>query len=343
MRFLYPKILLLLIPLLLIGGYIFFHISRQRKVLKLFGDTELVKELMPDLSLRRKLGRHLILLIAMGFMIAALARPQVRAGKANVKREGIEMIVCLDISNSMYSDDVKPSRLARAKALVSRMMETMSQNKVGLIYFAGEAYVQLPITADLVSAKMFLDVASPNMIERQGTALDHAIRLAIRSFSGDEKVQKAIILVTDVEDHEGDVMKAVAEAKGKGISIHVVGVGSPNGGPIRLPDAGYLTDEQGDMVVTKLNEQMGQEIVAASGGVYVRATDVSATTKVLKDNLDKLEKSDLETTMYSTYEELYHYFLIPALILLAFSFIYLDRKNRHIREMGLFEPKKHHS
>lgn len=339
MRFLHPKILLLLIPLFLYGIYLFVNIALQRKALKRFGDTELVKRLMPDLSLRRKLGKDIILLSALGLSIFALARPQMGASKASVKREGIEMIVCLDISNSMLSDDIKPSRLARAKAIVSRMMEQMSNNKIGLIYFAGEAFVQLPITADLVSAKMFLDTASPEMIETQGTVLHQAIRLAIRSFSGDESVQKAIVLITDVENHEGDVMNAVEEAKEKGILINVIGIGSPEGGPIPLQGGGYLLDDNGEMVVTKLNEQMGQEIVAASGGLYIRANDVSTTTRLMKDNLEKLEQSELETTMYSSYDEVFHYFLIPALILLILDFVYLDRKNRYLRDIGLFETK----
>lgn len=338
-RFLHPELLYLLIPLLLYGIYLFFRISKQRKELKRFGDTELVKELMPDLSLRRILGKDLILLGALLLMVVALARPQMGAKTEQVKTEGIEMMVCLDISNSMLSDDVKPSRLERAKAIVSKVMERMDNNKIGLIYFAGDAFVQLPITADLVSAKMFLSNASPNMIDAQGTVLEQAIRLGIRSFSTNDKVKRAIVLITDAENHEGDVMAAVKEAKEKGIIVNVIGVGSADGGPIPLPEGGYLLNEAGEMVVTKLDEQIAQEIVAASGGVYIRANDVSQTTKLLAKSLDKLDKAELEMTVYSAYNEMYYIPLIFALLLLILDFIYLERKNRYLRKVKLFEDR----
>lgn len=338
-RFLHPELLYLLIPLFLYGIYLFYRIAKQRKELKRFGDAELVKELMPDLSLRRILGKDLILLAALLMMVVALARPQMGAKTEQVKTEGIEMMVCLDVSNSMLSDDVKPNRLERAKAIVSKVMERMDNNKIGLIYFAGDAFVQLPITADLVSAKMFLSNASPNMIDAQGTVLEQAIRLGIRSFSNNDKVKRAIVLITDAENHDGDVMAAVKEAKEKGIIVNVIGVGSADGGPIPLPEGGYLMNEAGEMVVTKLDEQIAQEIVAASGGVYIRANDVSQTTKLLAKSLDKLDKAELEMTVYSAYNEMYYIPLIFGLLLLILDFIYLERKNRYLRKVKLFEDR----
>lgn len=340
-RFLHPQYFFLLIPLFFYGIYLFYRIVRQRKELKRFGDSELVKELMPDLSLRRKLGKDILLLVALALMVFALARPQRGAKTEQVTTKGIEMMICLDISNSMLSNDVAPTRLDRAKAITSRIMERMDNNKIGLIYFAGDAFVQLPITADLVSAKMFLSNADPSMIEAQGTVLEQAIRLALRSFSGDEQVRKAIILITDAENHEGNVLSAVKEAKDKGIIVNVVGVGSIDGGPIPLSEGGYLMNEKGEMVVTKLDEKIAQEIVAASGGVYIRANDVSQTTRILGENLDKLEKSELEMTVYSAYNELYYFPLILSMVLLIFDFLILDRKNRQLlRHMRwLFEDK----
>lgn len=338
-RFLHPQLLLLLIPIFMVGIYLFMRIRRQRKELKRFGDSDLVKELMPDLSLRRRLAKDLILLLALSMMVFALARPQMGSKTEKVTTKGIEMMVCLDISNSMLSDDVKPSRLDRAKAIVSKVMERLDNNKIGLIYFAGDAFVQLPITADLVSAKMFLSNASPSMIEAQGTVIGEAIRLAIRSFSSNDKVKRAIVLITDAENHDGDVLAAVKDARDKGIIVNVIGVGSMEGGPIPLPEGGYLQDEHGEMVVTKLDEKIAKEIVSASNGVYIRANDVSQTTKLLGESLEKLDQAEMEMTAYSAYNEMYYIPLIVALLLLMFDFIYLDRKNRYLRNIKLFEKR----
>lgn len=339
-RFLFPQLLFLLIPIIIVGIYLLLRIRRQRKELKRFGDSDLVKELMPDLSLRRRFAKDLILLSALSLMVLALARPQMGSKTEKVTTKGIEMMVCLDISNSMLSDDVKPNRLERAKAIVNKVMERLSNNKIGLIYFAGDAFVQLPITADLVSAKMFLSNASPSMIEAQGTVLEEAIRLAIRSFSSDEKVKRAIVLITDAENHDGDVLAAVKAAREKGIIVNVIGVGSLDGGPIPLPEGGYLQDDQGEMVVTKLDEQIAKEIVSASDGVYIRANDVSQTTRLLGESLEKLDQADLEMTAYSAYNEMYFVPLIIAVLLLIFDFIYLDRKNRYLRNIKLFEKRR---
>lgn len=339
-RFLHPQLLLLLIPIFMVGIYLFMRIRRQRKELKRFGDSDLVKELMPDLSLRRRLAKDLILLLALSMMVFALARPQMGSKTEKVTTKGIEMMVCLDISNSMLSDDVKPSRLDRAKAIVSKVMERLDNNKIGLIYFAGDAFVQLPITADLVSAKMFLSNASPSMIEAQGTVIGEAIRLAIRSFSSNDKVKRAIVLITDAENHDGDVLAAVKDARDKGIIVNVIGVGSMEGGPIPLPEGGYLQDEHGEMVVTKLDEKIAKEIVSASNGVYIRANDVSQTTKLLGESLEKLDQAEMEMTAYSAYNEMYYIPLIVALLLLMFDFIYLDRKNRYLRNIKLFEKRR---
>lgn len=337
MRFLHPNYLFILIPILMMLLFSFMKIRRQRKALKRFGDTELVKELMPDLSLRRKLTKDIILVCALSLLVLALARPQLGSKSEKVELEGVELMVCMDISNSMLSQDIEPSRLDRAKAIVSRMVDKLANNKIGLIYFAGEAYIQLPVTADFVSAKMFLNEASPELISDQGTVIGQAVELAIRSFSKDNKTKRAIIIITDGENHEGETMEAVARAKKEGILVNVIGLGSKEGGPIPLPEGGYLTDESGQMVVTKLNEAMCKEIAQASGGVYIHASDVAGTVRSIEKSLDSLEKTKIEATRYAAYNEVYYYFLIPALMLLLFDFIFLDRKNRYLRRMKLFD------
>lgn len=338
MRFLYPYILFLLIPLALVAIFLLWRMARQRKELKQFGETDLVRLLMPDLSLRKKLTKEMVLLLSVAMMVVTLARPQMGSKTDKVERKGIELMVAMDISNSMLSDDVKPSRLAKAKAIVSRMIDKLDNNKIGLILFAGDAYVQLPITGDMISAKMFLNNATPDLIQIQGTVLQDAVGLATRSFSSDEKVAKAIVLITDAEDHEGNVIAAVKEARKKGILVNVVGIGSTTGGPIPLPEGGYLQSDEG-MVITKLNEQLGMEIATASGGIYVRANDVSQTVKLLQESFEKLEQSELEMKFYSAYNEVYYIPLIAGLLLLLIDFVLLDRKNRYFKGIQLFERK----
>lgn len=337
LRFLYPYFFFLLIPIALLGMFSFFRILRLRKAIKRFGDSGLVKDLMPDLSFKRKVVKDIIILTALTLMTIALARPQMGSKMEKVKKEGIEVIICLDISNSMLSDDVKPSRLIRAKNIISKLVDNLSNDRVGLILFAGDAFVQLPVTSDFVSAKMFLSTATPDLIEAQGTAIGKAVNLATRSFTSNEAVKKSVILITDGENHEDDALKAVKNAREKGIIVNVVGIGTPQGGPIPLDGAGkYLLDENGQMVITKINEQMGQEIAQESGGIYILANDVSSTTRIIRKELDKIEKSELESAVYSAYDEKFQYFLIPALLLLIFDVVYLDRKNRYLRGMKLF-------
>lgn len=336
-RFLYPYFFFLFIPIAFLGLFSFFRILRLRKIIKQFGDSALVKDLMPDLSFKRKVVKDIIVVSSLVLMTIALARPQMGSKTEKVKKEGIEVIICIDISNSMLSDDVKPSRLERAKGIVSKLVDNLSNDKVGLILFAGDAFVQLPITSDFVSAKMFLSTATPDLIAAQGTAIGKAVNLAVRSFTSNEAVKKTIILITDGENHEDDALKAVKEAKDKGVLVNVIGVGTPQGGSIPLEGSQkYLLDENGQMVITKINEVMAQEIAQESGGVYILANDVSTTTRIIRKELDKIEKSELESTVYSAYDEKFHYFLIPALLLLIFDVIYLDRKNRYLRGMKLF-------
>lgn len=337
MRFFYPYLLLLLIPLPGMLLLSFLKIRRQRKALKKFGDTALVKELMPDLSLRRKLAKDIVLVVALALMVVALARPQLGAKTETVELEGVELMVCMDISNSMRAQDIRPSRLDQAKAIVSRMVDKMSNNKIGLIFFAGEAYIQLPVTADFVSAKMFLDEVSPDLISAQGTAIGEAVNLALRGFSKESKSKKAIILITDGENHEGEAIEAIQKAKEEEILLSIIGIGTTEGAPIPMPGGGYMTDEAGQMVVTRLNEEMCKESARTGGGMYIHAGDVGNTVRALQKSLEDLEKTKMETTRYAAYNEVYHYFLIPGLLLLLLDLILLDRKNRYIRRMRLFD------
>lgn len=337
-RFYHPGYLYLLFPLFLIAAYAFVSIARKRRMLKRFGDTALVKELMPGLSLRRKLIKDILLSLTLGLLVIVLARPQMGSHPEKVTKKGIEVMICMDISNSMLSDDVKPSRLAHTKMILSRVIDHLQDDKVGMVLFAGDAFVQLPITSDFVSAKMFLSNASPEMISRQGTAIGKAISLAARSFSSNEKSKKTILLVTDGENHEGGVEEAIEEAKKEGILINVIGVGTTEGGPIPLQEKGqYLTDETGNMVITKLNEQMCESLSQLSGGAYIHAVDVSGSVRAVKKSFDGIEKTEMETTVYNSYAEMYPYFLLAALLFLCIERILLERKNQYFDRFKLFE------
>lgn len=339
MRFLYPQLLFLLILPALLLVPVFYRTHIQRRELKKFGETDLVRDLMPELSLRRKLAKDLLLLVAFTLMIFALARPQMGSKTEKVKLEGIEMVVALDISNSMLATDIAPSRLSMAKNIVKEVLDRMQNNKIGLIFFAGDAFVQMPITSDFISAKMYLDNASPDLIEAQGTEIGKAIKLARRSFPKDNKAKKAILLITDGEDHDGNALREVEQAKKEDILVSVIGVGTEEGGAIKMADDNYLTDENGQMVVTKLNTEMGKELAGAAGGVYIKAADVSGTVNAIRKSLDKIEKTELESTVYSAYTEVYQYFLFPALLVLLLEFVLLERKNRYFERMKLFESK----
>ena len=246
-------------------------------------------------------------------------------------------MVCLDVSNSMLAEDVSPNRLDKAKQMLSRLTDGFTNDKVGLIVFAGDAFTQLPITSDYISAKMFLSSINPSMVSTQGTAIGAAINLAARSFTPDETTDKAIILITDGENHEDDAIGAAKAAAEKGIRVNIVGMGDPKGSPIPIQGSNnYMKDKDGNVVITKLNEQMGQEIAAAGNGMYVRADNTNSALKALQKEIEKMNKTELDSKVYSEYDEQFQIFAWIALFLLIADFMTLDRKNRIFRKVKLF-------
>jgi len=332
--------LLTLIPVL-VAAYI-LHTRRKQRQLKELGDPTLIHALMPDSSPARGRMKFGILMAALTLLIIAAARPQFGQKTETVKREGIEVMIALDISNSMLAEDVAPNRLDRAKQMLSKMIDKMVDDKVGLIIFAGEAYVQLPITCDYVSAKMFLQNISPDLIKAQGTALGAAIRTAQRSFGSEQsEASRAIILITDGENHEDDAVSAAKEAKEAGIQTYVVGIGKPDGSPIPIPNTGtYRKDRDGQVVVTKLNEQMCKEIAQAGSGMYVRCDNTNTAMRALQKELDHLATSEIETQVYTDYQEQYQSFALLALLLLLIEFFVFDRNNHTWNKWDIFKEKK---
>ncbi|MCL1934662.1 MAG: VWA domain-containing protein [Candidatus Azobacteroides sp.] len=328
-RFEHPSYLYLFFLLPAFFALFLYAVYIKKRNLKRFGDRKVTRVLMPDASLKKQYLKFGLLLAALALFILVIAGPQFGSKMETVKKQGIEVIICLDVSNSMLSNDISPSRLDKSKQILSRLIDNLNNDKIGLIVFAGDAYIQLPITSDYVSAKMFLSSINPSMVPVQGTAIGAAINLAIRSFTPDEKTEKTIVLITDGENHEDDAIGATKAAVDKNIHVNVLGVGSAQGGPIPILETnGYQRDNDGNMIITRLNEQMCQDIAIAGKGIYARTDNTNNALKALQKELDKMGKSEVESRIYTSYNEK---FQIPAWILLFIlvgEFFILDRKNR---------------
>ncbi|MCQ2335111.1 MAG: VWA domain-containing protein [Paludibacteraceae bacterium] len=327
--------LLAIIPVL-VGLHIWMTKRKQRQ-LREFGDPELLAELMPNASRVRPHVKFAMTITALALLLIAVARPQYGTKEETYKRQGIEVMVALDISNSMLAEDVAPNRLDRAKQMLSKMVDQMVDDKVGLVVFAGEAYTQIPITCDYVSAKMFLQTINTDLIPAQGTAIGTAIQTCMRSFGAEQsEASRAIILITDGENHEDDAVAAVKSAKEKGISVYVVGIGKPEGSPIPDGRGGFKKDRSGQVVVSRLNEQMCQEIAQAGSGMYIRADNTNTASRALQQELDKLGKSEIESTVFTNYNEQYQSFVLISLLLLVIEFFIFGRKNKSITKLNIF-------
>lgn len=312
------------------------HLRRLRR----FGDAELVKSLMPDVSARRSYVKFGLLAGALALVVVMLARPQMGAKVSTENRNGIEAIICIDISNSMLARDVVPSRLDKTKMLVENMVDNFTNDKIGLVVFAGDAFVQLPITSDYVSAKMFLQNINPSLISAQGTDIAHAINLAANSFTQQKNVGRAIILVTDGEDHEGGASEAAAAAKKKGINVFILGVGSKSGAPIPLGAGEYMKDNAGNTVMSALNETMCQQLARAGSGTYIHVDNTNDAQKRLDDELAKLQKGETESVVYSEYDEQFQAVGLLVLLVLLAEICVLEARNPRLRNINIFKRKK---
>ena len=336
-RFAHPEFLYLLFIIPVLIAFRVFAVIQKRKAVKKYGSPEILADLMPDVSYKRQQLKFWLTLASVTLIIFIIAGPQFGSKLETVKREGVEIMVCLDVSNSMLAEDIVPNRLEKAKQILSKLTEGLNNDKVGLIVFAGDAFTQLPITSDYISAKMFLSSINPSMVSSQGTAIGAAINLATRSFTPDESADKAIILITDGENHEDDAVGAAKAAAEKGIYINIVGMGEPEGAPIPIEgNNNYLKDNSGNVVITKLNEEMCREIAAAGNGMYVRSDNTNAAFRTLEKQIDKMKKSEIESKVYSEYDEQFQIPAWIALFLLIVEVLVLDRKNRVFRKIKLF-------
>ncbi len=327
--------LLWILPVLVLVRFIGWR--RRRAKLRKLGDPELLRQLMPGISAYRPTVKFCLLLAALALLIVMLARPQMGSKISHDKRQGIETIICLDISNSMLAEDVVPSRLDKSKMLIENLVDNFTNDKIGLVVFAGDAFVQLPITSDYVSAKMFLQNINPSLIQTQGTNIAQAIDLATKSFTQQSRVGRAIVVITDGENHEPGAEEAAQAAKKKGINVFVLGIGNAKGAPIPMGDGGYMKDNKGNTVMTALDENMCKELAQAGSGQYIHVDNTSDAEKALNDALSKLQKGDTTSVIYSEYDEQFQAVGILVLLLLILEICILDVKNPLFGKMKFFE------
>jgi Ca-activated chloride channel family protein len=315
---------------------------RRRRALQKLGDPSVVRKLMPEVSGIRPVVKIILQCTAIIFLTILVARPQFGSKVEEVKRQGVEVIIALDVSNSMLAEDIQPSRLERSKQAISRLVESLSNDKIGLIVFAGDAYTQIPVTTDYISAKMFLSAITPDIVPKQGTAIGSAIDLGIRSFSPGTDKSRAMIIITDGENHEDDPVAKAKDAAAAGIVIYTVGIGSSEGVPIQISNDGrkdYLKDQQGNTVITRLDENILKEIAVAAGGKYVRANNSNIGLDQVFGDIRKLKKQELEGTRYTEYNDQFQIFAGVSLFLLLLDFMIMERKNRRLSNLRVFKFK----
>jgi Ca-activated chloride channel family protein len=342
LRFAYPHFLwaLALVPLLMI---LFIGVRRwKKKALARFGERTVINQIMPDVSFSRPTLKFTFFIVAYTLLIIGLADPQVGTHVDEVKKSGADLMILLDVSNSMLAQDFAPNRLENAKRALAQLVDNLHDDRIGIIVFAGEAYVQMPVTNDYSAAKLFLNTINTGIVPTQGTAIGAAINMGMKSYNFKDGTSKAMILLTDGENHEDDAVTAAKNAHEKGVAIHVVG--SPQGAPIPVytdgKQTGFKTDSSGKTVVSKLNEDMCKEIALAGSGVYIRATDASSGLGTVLEQVRKMRQKTYSAKSFKDFEDRFQFFLAIALLFLVAEFFISNRKNMRLSRLKLFEVKK---
>lgn len=333
---------LVALPLLLL---VFILLLRWRKKsVKNFGDHHLMQRLMPDVSQDKPTVKFILFTLAYVFLVLGLANPQIGTKLEEVKREGVDIIIALDVSNSMLAEDLSPNRLERAKRAIEQLVDKLHNDRIGIIVFGGQAYTQLPVTTDYAAAKLFLSTINTDLIPTQGTAIGAAISLAMESFDFKNNSGKAIVIITDGEDHEGDVMAEIKSANEKQVVIHTIGMGSAQGAPIPFykngQQLGFKKDREGNTVVTKLNEEMLAQIASAGNGIYVRASNAESGLNIILEKINRMQKAEFGTKIYTDYEDRFQYFIAISILLLVLELVITERKSKWLNTIKLFETKK---
>lgn len=324
--------------------FVFIYVQNwKKKKRKAFGHAKMMKKMMPLASNSLPIIKFIIYGLAIISLMFGLANLQYGTKMEEVKREGIDLMIALDVSNSMMAEDLSPNRLERSKRAIYQLIEKLHNDRLGIIVFAGDAYVQLPITTDYSSAKLFLETIGSDIIPNQGTSIGSAIDLAMESFDFENGTSKSIIIITDGENHEENAVENAAKAFEKEVTVHTIGMGSEAGAPIpiykRDVQIGFRTDQQGNTVVSKLNETMLKQIAATGNGSYVRATNAKAGLSLIMNEIDKMEKKEFGSKTFKNYEDRFQLFLLIALFLLIIEFFISNRKSSKLDDVNIFEKK----
>ncbi len=338
-RFAHPHYLWLLLLIPTLALLFVWAAYRRRRRLERFGTLSLVEELMPAVSQGRIVLKFILFELALTCLVFAAARPQFGSKLLEEKAEGIEMMLVVDVSNSMLAEDFAPNRLERTKYAIGKLFEGMKQDRVGLVVFAGEPKVQLPITSDYRMAKAFAQKIDPSLVTVQGTAVGKALEQALLSFSSDTADEGAhsrvIVLITDGENHEDDALAVAERAAQMGVSIYTIGIGTPEGAPISI-GGDFIRDEKGEMVVSKLNEEMLRKIADITDGLYVRSSLKSIGLDEIVERIEEMEKSELSTIRFEEFDEQYRWLVIIAVVLLLIEFVLLDKRNPLLAHLNIF-------
>ena len=312
----------------------------RRRGLVQFGNPKLLELLMPSVSGYKRTTKFFITFTALAMLILGTANPQIGTKMEEVKREGVDIIIALDVSNSMKAEDIKPNRLESAKQEISRMIDKFQNDRIGLIVFAGDSYLQLPLTTDYSAARLILSTVDVDVVPIPGTAIGSAIKLAMKSFAAGEKKHKVLIIISDGENHEDDAIAAAKDAGNEGVVIHTVGMGSPDGVPIPVyqgnVQVGYKKDENGNTVITKLDEQGMRQIAEAAGGIYIRATNQQNELDTIFKEIQAMEKKEFGAKVFTEYEDRFQYFIAAAIFLLILEFFISERKNPWLAKLNFF-------
>jgi Ca-activated chloride channel homolog len=332
---------LAVIPLLIL---MFYVVSTWKKnALAKLGDRKIVNLIIPEVSFSRPWIKFILFIIAYALLVLGIADPRIGSKMEEVKQKSADLMILLDVSNSMLAQDIAPSRLENAKRSIARLIDNLHNDRIGIIVFAGEAYVQLPVTTDYSAAKLFLNTISPDMVPTQGTAIGSAIDLGMRSFDFKNGTGKAMIVITDGENHEDDAVAASKSAADKEVMINVIGIGSLEGAPIPIyengKEKGFHTDSLGKQVLSKLNEEMGKEVALAGKGAYVRATNANSGMGIVMDQIGKVQRKTVDSRNFKDYEDRFQFFLGLALLVLMLEFFISSRKSLRLSNVRLFDVK----
>jgi len=324
-RLAHPQLLWLfwLIPIVLFLLIVSFKLRSQDR--RKFTNPDMLERLTPGLSNGKSWLKGIIILIALIFLVFAVVDPQIGTRMEEVKREGVDILVAVDVSASMMAEDIKPNRLMKTKHSINAFIDKLRGDRIGILAFAGAAFVQCPLTLDYSAAKMFTDILDTSLIPVQGTAVSEAIKTATASFVGEDKSQKVLVIITDGEDHEAKIDEALSEAKERGIVIYTIGMGSPGGAPIPS-QRGYIQDKQGSVVLSRLNETLLTEIALETGGGYYRATSGGDELDKIYNKIFGMDKTELSSRQFTNYEDRFQYFAAAALLLLLMEVFISEKK-----------------